>query len=468
MTGRIRVGRITASLLWIALGILIGMDQWSGGSQLLILLQWWPLILVCWGLEYIIFYLLSRRNRMRFRLDIKGILTAVIAAAAIFFVTEQNQYLYLWSKVSLDLTAASSEFSEASGNRIELKPVSIPVDKDTDELTVEGINGDLIVHRGDVEKIEVRPVVWIDEIKADEAQKIADATSIEISEGDEISLRTQTQTYGESNNRQPRINMEIILPEKSRLDINVQTTNGKVTMTNIEALRNIAVRSGNGSLIMRNLVGDIKAQTVNGNMDISSILGNVDADTKQGTYKANDISGAAKLYTQVGDVSLTGGLGDIDVNTRNGNVLVDEANFAVKAESLNGNIEIRSVSIGGDWSVYSAVGVIHLYLPPTGDYKVSGSNSYGTINTDLPLKVEKRTITGEFGTSDHSIQVDGNGDLNIMRNSDAMIKNNDDQTIDPSKAEETNPSTNSESSNKMPKSNTTNTDEAVTESTSTN
>lgn len=454
MTGRIRVGRITASLLWIALGILIYIDQWSGGSQLLILLQWWPLILVCWGLEYILFYLLSRRSKTRFRLDIKGILTAVIAAVAIFFVTEQNQYLYLWSKVSLDLTAASSEFSEASGNRIELLPVSIPIDKDSDELTVEGINGDLIIHRGDVEKIEVRPVVWVDEVEADEAQKIADATTIEVSEGDEISIRPQTQTYGDSNNRQPRINMEITLPEKSRFDIDVQTTNGKVTLTNIEALRTIAVRSGNGSLIMRNLVGDIQAQTVNGNMDISSVLGNVDADTKQGTYKVNDISGASKLYTQVGDISLTGGLGDIDVSTRNGNILVDEANFAVKAESLNGNIEISSVSIGGDWSVYSAVGVIHLYLPPTGDYKVSGSNSYGTINTDLPLKIEKRTITGEFGTADHSIQVDGNGDLNIMRNTDAMIQDNDKEQINSSTNENTDSST--ESSNE-------NTDSAETE-----
>ncbi len=431
MPAKIKVGRLTAALLWIVLGVLVIIDQRTDGGQLLLLLTWWPLILVAWGIEYIVFYLFAKRRLLRMRFDIKGILLAVIAAAAVFLVTEQNQYLYLWSRVSLDLTAASAEFSEASGTRTELARVDVPVTEDTDEITIEGINGDLIVRTGNVEQIQVRPVVWVDEIKADDARAIAEATTIKASEGQEINIHAETKTYGESKNRQPRVNMEIVLPASRHFDINMQTTNGKITMSNVEALRNISVRTGSGSIVLNKVMGDVKAQATTGNVVINSVLGNLSADTSQGNFRVHDVSGSARLYTQVGDISLTSSLGDIEVNTRNGNIFVNEANFGVKAETLNGNIEIRSVSIGDDWSVYSAVGVINLYLPPSGDYTVDGSNSYGTIKTDLPLETKNKTLSGTFGNGDHTVRVDGNGDLNVLRNTDALIQNNDAEQIVP-------------------------------------
>ncbi len=431
MPAKIKVGRLTAALLWIVLGVLVIIDQRTDGGQLLLLLTWWPLILVAWGIEYVVFYLFAKRRLLRMRFDIKGILLAVIAAAAVFLVTEQNQYLYLWSRVSLDLTAASAEFSEASGTRTELARVDVPVTEDTDEITIEGINGDLIVRTGNVEQIQVRPVVWVDEIKTDDARAIAEATTIKASEGQEINIHAETKTYGESKNRQPRVNMEIVLPASRHFDINMQTTNGKITMSNVEALRNISVRTGSGSIVLNKVMGDVKAQATTGNVVINSVLGNLSADTSQGNFRVHDVSGSARLYTQVGDISLTSSLGDIEVNTRNGNIFVNEANFGVKAETLNGNIEIRSVSIGDDWSVYSAVGVINLYLPPSGDYTVDGSNSYGTIKTDLPLETKNKTLSGTFGNGDHTVRVDGNGDLNVLRNTDALIQNNDAEQIVP-------------------------------------
>ncbi|WP_322924911.1 DUF4097 family beta strand repeat-containing protein [Paenibacillus campi] len=431
MPAKIKVGRLTAALLWIVLGILVIIDQRTDGGQLLLLLTWWPLILVAWGIEYVVFYLFARRKLLRIRFDIKGIVLAIIASAAIFLVTEQNQYLYLWSKVSLDLTAASAEFSEASGTRTELAKVDVPLSDNTDEITIEGINGDLILRTGNVNNIQVRPVVWVDEIKSDEARKIAEATTIKTSEGEEINIHAETKAYGKTKNRQPRVNMEVVLPTTRHFDVNLQTTNGKITMDGVEALRNISVRTGNGSIVLNDVMGDVKAQATTGNMIINSVLGGLSADTSQGSFRVRDVSGATRLYTQVGDISLLSALGDIDVNTRNGNIFINEANFGVKAETLNGNIEIRSVSIGDDWSVYSAVGVINLYLPPSGDYTVDGSNSYGMIKTDLPLETKNRTLTGTFGNGDHTIRVDGNGDLNVLRNTDALIPNNDAEQVVP-------------------------------------
>lgn len=58
-----RVGRFTAVLLLIATGVLLLGDALQGTERLLLLLKWWPLTLVLWGLEYIALLLISRRSQ---------------------------------------------------------------------------------------------------------------------------------------------------------------------------------------------------------------------------------------------------------------------------------------------------------------------------------------------------------------------------------------------------------------------
>jgi DUF4097 and DUF4098 domain-containing protein YvlB len=106
----------------------------------------------------------------------------------------------------------------------------------------------------------------------------------------------------------------------------------------------------------------------------------------------------------------------VNLASKNGNLEIDGARAKLHAESLNGKVTIRSEFFGGDWDVYSAVGDIDLYLPQAGNYKVDGSSGYGDINSDFPeLTIDKKTISGEVGTGEFKLHVEGNSNLNVRK-----------------------------------------------------
>lgn len=127
-----------------------------------------------------------------------------------------------------------------------------------------------------------------------------------------------------------------------------------------------------------------------------------------------NVTGALKLSTAVGNIGATGNEAEIDISSKNGNLEIDGARSKLHAESLNGIIDVRSHEVGGDWDIYSAVGDIQLYLPQLGNYKLNGSSGYGDIISDLPtLTIDKKKISGEVGTGEFKIQVEGNSNLNV-------------------------------------------------------
>lgn len=127
-----------------------------------------------------------------------------------------------------------------------------------------------------------------------------------------------------------------------------------------------------------------------------------------------NVTGALKLSTAVGNIGAIGNEAEIDISSKNGNLEIDGARSKLHAESLNGIIDVRSQEVGGDWDIYSAVGDIHLYLPLLGNYKLNGSSGYGDITSDLPsLTIDKKKISGEVGTGEFKVQVEGNSNLNV-------------------------------------------------------
>ncbi|MEJ8306078.1 DUF4097 family beta strand repeat-containing protein [Saccharibacillus sacchari] len=417
MNPKIRIGRWTAAIVLISVGLLLLGDELRGRDDMLELLRWWPAIFVVWGLEYIVMLLVFRRRGAgrRFRIDFAGMLVATLLSASVFIVTQQNHYLHLWNRVSLDLTTSGIEFSEAEGNKFAKPSVDLAATLEMTGLTVEGINGDIIVRRGFSDRIRVRSTVWIDQAEPEEAKTIAEKTGVRIKEGETLAITTDSQSYGASGRRQPRIDLEILLPPERSFDMDIRTNGGSVTLNGVQALRSISVQTGGGNLDFTNVSGNLSASTSKGSIELSTITGNAKAETQQGDIESANISGSANLTTILGNITANGTLGDIAADTRNGSIEINGANFGLSAQSLNGNIAITSRVVRGNWSVYSAVGRIDLTLPDQGDYKMDGSNGYGDIRSELPFAIEDRTLSGTYGDGDFTVKVDGNGDLNIFR-----------------------------------------------------
>ncbi|MGZ0042879.1 DUF4097 family beta strand repeat-containing protein [Paenibacillus ottowii] len=421
MHRKIRVGRYTASLLLMAVGILLIVDVLQNTEYMLQLLVWWPVIFVLWGLEYLIFFGVYYRkegkpdNGRRFRPDLKGILSALVVTASVFIVTQQNHYMYLWNRVSLNLTSASMDFSQAKENRYDMGGVLIPVTMQTSDVVVDSVNGDITLIRRPVSNIEVRGTLWVDQAPAAEADKIAQASSLTSTDGKTIQIRPEVQSYGASSKRQPRMNMLITVPEDRRFNMQIRTSNGNITLNGIDAIDSIRLESGNGNLIVNDAIGNVKGVTLNGQIRLHRITGDVDVRTNRGDMQAGDIEGAVSLHTMVGNIQVARSEGDITADTQNGDMNILNSKAKLNASSLNGAIKVHSEQVGGDWKIYSAVGDIVLDLPSNGDFQLEGSSSYGNLQSDFPFKIDSKSISGQNGDGKYVINVEGNSNLTIKK-----------------------------------------------------
>ncbi|OKP96644.1 protein liaG [Paenibacillus sp. P46E] len=416
-----RVGRYTASVLLVSVGVLLFLDWRNGTDNMLFLLKWWPIVAVLWGVEYLLIYFSVRRvgqgrKRSRSRMDLRGLLSAVVLAACVFMVSEQEHYLHLWNKVSLNLTAAAVDYGEAKGNKFQKAPLVVPVELSTSKITVDGINGDILIHRAPVEDIEISATVWVDQLEGAVAQSISEQSFVEVTEGSTINITPKSKAYGDSGKRQPRMDLDISLPEDRRFNLEVRTMNGGITLQNVEAIENINLETGNGELILHRIFGNVKGKTLNGAVRARTVQGAVDLATSGGDMATWDVMGSLKLSTAVGNISAVGSRDEIDVSSKNGNMEINGARSKLSAESLNGKIDVRSSDLGGNWDIYSAVGDIDLYLPMLGNYTMDGSSGYGDIISDIPeLIIDKKNISGEVGTGEFKLHVEGNSNLNVRK-----------------------------------------------------
>ncbi|MGF7048361.1 DUF4097 and DUF4098 domain-containing protein YvlB [Paenibacillus sp. DS2015] len=417
---KIQVGRYTATLLLIITGILLLTDNIRGTDYTLLLLTWWPLLIVMWGIESILLYVFARdRERAsgsRFRLDIRGLSLSVILTASVFIVTHQEHYLHLWNKVSLNLTAAAVDYSEQKGAHFSKEKVIIPVSLNSQDIVIENINGDIWLHQEPIDEVQISTEVWVDQITGPEAEAIFEESTLQTSEGETIKVETLGKPYGQSGKRQPRMDLNISVPENRRFNFQIRTMNGNITLRNIDAIKNISLETANGKISIKNVLGDVKGSTSNGAIQVYNLNGSADLTTSQGNMEAMDITRSLRLSTQVGNLSVVRALGEVDISTKNGNIYINEVKMSLKAESLNGSVKASSSEIGGDWNIYSAVGEMNLNLPDDGNYEMKGSISYGEIQSTMPaLTMDNKTITGIVGTGEHSISIEGNSDLVVNK-----------------------------------------------------
>lgn len=416
----VRMGRFTTAAWFVFLGGLLLSDVLTGRDHMLLLLKWWPVILVLSGLEFIVVFIWKqmKRNsgyRKKIRIDIKGLLLSVFIGVSVFMVSQHDHYLYLWNRVSLDLAVAGSQFSGEEGYHIAQIPLEIPIDLDTSEIIINSINGNIEVKRAEVEHVVVKSMIWVDQVTDDEGAQIANDTSIMVSEGKSLTLSLKDRTYGESGKRHPRVNLTVILPNHRFLDMDISTTSGDITLTDVQALKQFKLQTGNGKLKLWNIVGDVSAKTLNGGAELHRIFGAVDVETHGGNLKAKGITGDVSLSTLVGDISVVHAERNISVNTKNGNIKVDGARAMLQAESLNGKIAVSSSSIGGNWNVYSAVGDMYLEIPLQGDYALEGMSGYGVISTNLPFYSDNKIIRGYLGAAYYQIKVEGNSNVVVNK-----------------------------------------------------
>lgn len=197
--------------------------------------------------------------------------------------------------------------------------------------------------------------------------------------------------------------------------LKIEAELGAVDVAGLLLPGGLDIRIGSGNIVAQHIIGPVEIKGTNGNIQLNDVSGDSAAETKNGTIAASEIEGDLYANTLNGSLDLRNVAGDIEAETKNGKIKISEAGASVKADTLNGSIDVLSGTIGGDWDVDSSVGEIRLGLPEQGDFAIYGSVTFGTITSDFPFEISKKTIRGSVGTGDYRIQVNANNSISVMK-----------------------------------------------------
>jgi DUF4097 and DUF4098 domain-containing protein YvlB len=173
----------------------------------------------------------------------------------------------------------------------------------------------------------------------------------------------------------------LTVPKKSDLDMN--TTNGKVEISDIEG--KILSRSTNGSVYVRNVVGSTESKTTNGNISAVDLRGDAVAKTTNGKINMRRIDGR------------------------------------INAKSTNGEIyaEVVGITKGKDMEFITTNGSVKVLLPKDINADLEAKTNNGRIYTEYPItmagEISKKHITGKLNDGGPLIYIETtNGGIEIL------------------------------------------------------
>ena len=140
-------------------------------------------------------------------------------------------------------------------------------------------------------------------------------------------------------NNPSQINIEVKLPAKVKLDLDLTTSNGVVTVSNVNG-GNVVVHTSNGALRLNN----VKAGILRGSTSNGALTGSIDATTctlstsngPMALELISNLSGTYTLQTSNGKVDVTVGSNAayrLDASTSNGDVTFDLPNLTYSKTS---------------------------------------------------------------------------------------------------------------------------------------
>jgi len=217
------------------------------------------------------------------------------------------------------------------------------------------------------------------------------------------------------------------------VDLDVWTTNGRVTVKGVEGLTTVevtaTVRSRGDSLIdaaaraaqvvvemghtgnhieleydasahpwdVRRYTGvdfevtvpttvDIEVDTSNGRVTVSDVTGILDLSTSNGAIEVTTVVGETTASTSNGAIRIEAYEGVLRLDTSNGRIEMTEAAGAVDARASNGAITFAGTLIEGvEHRMRTSNGRIDVTVPSDASLQIDARTSNATISTNLPL-----------------------------------------------------------------------------------
>jgi hypothetical protein len=144
-------------------------------------------------------------------------------------------------------------------------------------------------------------------------------------------------------------------------------------------------------------------------LDVEAFEGEFRVKSVSGEITLRDLSGSLQLYTVSGDVRGERLSGALDLDTVSADVALAACDLpAVKANTISGNVDLKTPLGSGPYTFNSVSGDVHLTLPVDSRCTVELHSVSGDITTAFPVSSSAQTL------GSHTVAVQGGGVLLSM------------------------------------------------------
>ncbi|CAG7652280.1 hypothetical protein PAESOLCIP111_06496 [Paenibacillus solanacearum] len=408
-----KAGRYTAALLLVAVGAFVIIDKATGSGLTAALIDWWPLLFICLGVEYLLFNMKYGSTGSQLKLDIPGIIFAVVISAVVI-VSTQSVDMFKKMNGIFDWGDVVSSFGE--GHKFDKGVTEIPISPAIGNVKINDRDGSVTVKPGNVDKVQVALTMYVKVKDEKEARSIADESKIDYRQsGDTIEIEANGKQYGSwIGGQYPRMDLVVTVPAQQKINLELQTKNGKIEAAQLPIRQRLKAETTNGAIQISELSGELRFETTNGTITSNKTEGPMTLKTTNGRVAVTGHRGDAMLESTNGTLDVQEITGNVNAHTTNGSVKVNGNVVKLKAETTNGTVEASSPTVSGDWDVRTSNGKIELRLPTQGDYRVSGKGREDGVSSSLPLTVSKKTVEGTIGSGKYAVRFETNGTVSIQ------------------------------------------------------
>lgn len=196
------------------------------------------------------------------------------------------------------------------------------------------------------------------------------------------------------------------------------------------------LRTSGGSVSVRDLTGEVKAETSGGSLRFAHLRGPVTGDTSGGSIQAEDCEGKVRIHTSGGGITVATGAGSLEGSTSGGSVTAKDFRGPVHVSTSGGSVTVENVTgpIDGSTSggsihaslsapitdtvrLSTSGGGITLQVPASSAFDLDAETSAGGVSSDLPV-----TMQGKLERSRLKGTVNGGGKSVFLRTSAGSIR----------------------------------------------
>jgi len=263
-------------------------------------------------------------------------------------------------------------------------------------MDVEGGSIEVDTEKGETVKVKViRKARTSSESKA---QEIFDDYKVDFDHsGSNVTIKSD---YDRKLFRWQRISVRFIVTVPEKYDLNLKTSGGSISISEIEG--EVKAKTSGGSLKFDMVKGPVWGRTSGGSITLEGCAGDADVKTSGGSIRIGKVEGEVKAITSGGSINVKEVMGTINASTSGG--------------SISAYI---SKQPKGDCSLKTSGGSISAHLAEDIKMDLDAKTSGGRVRTDFPVTV---TIKGELSRRKLQAKINGGGPELYLRTSGGSIK----------------------------------------------